>query len=272
MDFLAYRALPEKAVIQTFRNAAWRGLAWATVIMAAITAYTAIPKGEPTSPFLIAVPGMVTLLTGGLLLWRLRQATDRRNWLVKAAEDGLYLNLQSNTAIPPAKGAPEIFFIPGDAIVSIARRHELRTLPDRHGHYKSLFSYFDIALRDPVPEDLLVALAQIRRNPALRNGMGIRRDLVGAVRVHDRHTLRLVWDWMSPREIPAARWFAQHYPEAPFKRLEEPGWDRMTPEQQATYIDTLWEWGHVQDAIHLSSLTRKTTQRRAANELADRLG
>ena len=272
MHFLTYPELPEDTITQTFKNAAWRGLLWVTIIMAVITAYTAIPKGEPTSPVLIAVPGAVTVLAGMLLFWRLRQARKRRNWLVKAAADGLYINLQSNTAVPLAEGAPQSLFIPRATVAHVTRIQELRTLPDRHGHHKNHFSYFDITLQEPVPEALLVGLAQIRRNPRLRGGVGIRRDFHAPVRVAGPHAIRLVWDWMSPREFAAARWFEAHYPAEPFRKIEEPGWKKMAPEDRERYIDTLWEWGHVQDAVRLHSLLRKTSERSAAIDLADRLG
>lgn len=272
MQFLAYSEVPETGIGQVFKNAAWRGLLWVTVIMAVITAYTAIPKGEPTNPVLIAVPGTVTLLAGLLLLWRLRQALGRRNWLIKAADNGLFINLQSNTGAPLAEGAPEVFFVPREAIASISRVRELRTLPDRHGRYKNHYTYFDIALRSPAPDQLLVGLAQIRRNPRLRSGIGIRRDIVGAVRLHDRHTIRLVWDWMAPRELAAAQWFEARYPSKPLEKVEAPGWENLSQAARETYIDTLWEWGHVQDAVHLSSLLHNTSPRKAAMDLADRLG
>jgi len=272
MQLLTYSEVPEDKITQTFKNAAWRGLFWVTVIMAVITAYTAIPKGEPTSVVLIAVPGTVTVLSGLLLCWRLAQALNRRNWLVKAAGNGLYINLQSNTAAPLAKGVPEVLRLPRETVAHVTRVQELRKLPDRHGHYKNHYTYFDLALTAPVSEDLLVALAQIRRNPALRGGFGIRRDLPGAVRIHDRHTIRLVWDWMTPRELATAQWFEKNYPAEPLKKIEGPGWDKMDSEERERYIDTLWEWGHVQDAILLASVTRKTSARTAANYLADRLG
>lgn len=272
MEFLTYGQVPEDRVIKTFKDAAWRNLLWATIIIAAITGYTAIPKGGPTNPALIAVPALVTVLIGLLFLWRFQQCRNPRNWLVKAAEEGLYLNLQSNVTAPLAKDAPAVFFVPADAIARIMLVQEARALPERHGHYKNHYSYFDLALHEPVPESLLVALAQIRRNPRLRAGVGIRRNWHGAVRVHDQHTIRLVWDWMTPQETGAAQWFASRYPTEPRKKIQEPGWGKMTPEEREAYIDTLWEWGHVQDAVHLSSLVRSTSARAAARYLSDRLG
>lgn len=272
MRFLTYNEVPKDQITQTFKNAAWRGLLWVAVIMLVITAYVAIPKGEATNPILIAVPGAFTVFSMLLLGWRLRQAMDARNWLVKASASGLYINLQANTTAPLADGTPEVLFIPRALVTSIARVQELRTLPERHGSYKHHFGYFDIALAEPLPETLLLGLAQIRRNPKLRGGVGIRRDFHAAVRIHDQHTLRLVWDWMSPRELAAAQWFERHYPAEPLRKFEGPGWDALSPEEREIYIDTLWEWGQVQDAVHLSSLTRKTSERTAAKYLADRLG
>lgn len=272
MQFLNYDEIPADRVTQTFKSASWRGLFWVTVIMAAITAYTAIPKGHPTNPVIIAVPAAVTLLSALLMLWRLRQAWDRRNWLVKGTDEGLYINLQSDTAIPLVPDAPVVLFIPTTEITSVQRVQETRTLPQRSGKYRNHYSYFDLALREPLSEELLMALARIRRNPALRNGAGIRRDVHAPVRIHDRHTLRLVWDWMAPRELAAAEWFEARYPAEPFKKIKEPGWDRMKEAEREAYIDTLWEWGYVQDAVHLSAMMRTISERNAARRLADRLG
>lgn len=272
MHLLNYPDVPEDNVSQTFKNAAWRGLLWVAVIMAVITAYTAIPKGAPTNPVLIAIPAAMTLLAILLLLWRLRQALNRRNWLVKAAPEGLYINLQPNTAVPPAAGAPEVLFVPRETIANITRVQERRKLPDRSGQYRNNFSYFDLALAEPVPDALVVGLAQIRRNPAIKGSTGHKRDLHMPVRVVGRHSIRLVWDWMTPRELDAARWFEAHYSTEPLKKIEEPGWEKMSEEDRGRYIDTLWEWGDVQDAVHLISMIRKTSERKAANYLADRLG
>lgn len=272
MQFFTYADVPDKHVTKTFKDAAWRSLLWVTVIMAVITGYTAIPKGEATNPVLIAVPFFATMFFGLLGLWRLQQCRNPRNWLVKATGDGLYLNLQPNITAPLATDAPSVFYVPNEAIRTVTRVQESRTLPERNGQYKNHFTYFDLEVSETIPETLLVALAQIRRNPRLRGGIGIRRDLHGAVRVQGPFTLRLVWDWMTPRELAAEAWFGTRYTLEPLKKIKTPGWDKMTPEEQETYIDTLWEWGHVQDAVHLSSLTRTTSARAAANYLSDRLG
>ena len=138
MEFLRYADVPEDRVTQTFKDAAWRGLLWAAAIMSFVTLYTAIPKGEPTNPVIIAVPAAGTLLMLLLLLWRLRHGLHPRNWLVKGAENGLYINLQANAAVPPAKGASEVFFVPAEAIAGVQRVREKRTLPDRHGQYSPM--------------------------------------------------------------------------------------------------------------------------------------
>ena len=149
---------------------------------------------------------------------------------------------------------------------------ELRKLPERHGEYKMHFAYFDIALLEPVPEALLLALARIRRNPLLRGGTGIRRDFHCLVRIENAQTVRLVWDWMTPREDEAAKTFAAEYMLEPKRKFNGPKWSTLSSEEKERYIDTLWEWGHVEDAIHLSAMTRHTSARSASRYLADRLG
>lgn len=240
--------------------------------MAGITGYTAIPKGEPTAAIFIAIPAMVTVFFTALLALRYLQSRNPRNWLVKLAEGGLYVNLQSEITTPAAPGVPEVFFIPRDTVETINRVRELRTLPQRHGYHKTHYDYFDVVVGDDLPEALLVALAQIRRNPRLKSGTGIRRDFLGAVRLENARTLRLVWDWMTPREEEAAKIFATYYEVNTRRKFEAPNWDGLSPEERDRYIDTLWEWGHVEDAIQLSALTRNTSARTAARYLADRLG
>jgi len=273
MQFIHDEAIPAQEIDQTFKNASWRSLFWVVVIMASITAYVAIPKHGPTNPALVAVPGGATLFFAGLFLWHLRRNFSPRNWLVKASGAGLYVNLQSNVDVPPTEGAPRAIFIPAESVESITRVLEQRTLPARGGgRYKNNFTYFDIALRDAVPDALLVALAQIRRNPALRGDMGIRKNLHGAVRVENRYTIRLVWDWMTPREIAAEAWFGARYAIGERKTFNGPGWAKMDAAAQDTYIDTLWEWGEVQDAVQLKSVKDTVSERSAARDLAARLG
>ncbi len=272
MQFIDYDDIASSQITQTFKNASWRSLLWVVLITGVITAYTAIPKGSPTNPVLIAVPGLVTLFFFGLFLWHLRLGRNPRNWLVKASEQGLYINLQANVSVPPTKDAPSVVFLPKECITSIHRTQELRTLPARHGRYKNTFTYFDLCLRDTLPEELLVALAQIRRNPAIRGAIGLRKDLQIAVRVEGPHTLRLVWDWMTPRELAAEEWFKTHYTVGEKKKFSGPGWDTIKADAKDAYIDTLWEWGDVQDAILQKSLKDTISERQAARELVDRLG
>ncbi len=272
MQFLDYDSLVEQQVTHTFKNASWRSLAWVVLIMAVITAYVAIPKGEATNPVLVAVPAFATVFFMCLLLWHVRQCMNRRNWLVKATEQGLYLNLQSNVHVPLAKDVPAVAFIPDEAIASVTRVQENRIIPSRNGQFKNTFAYFDVALHDAMPDTFLVTLAQIRRNPAIRGAVGVRKDMYAGVRVEDQHTIRLVWDWMTPRELGAEAWFKTRYALGEKRSFRAPGWSKMSPEEQDAYIDTLWEWGDVQDAVHLKSLKETISERKAALDLAARLG
>lgn len=264
--------MTEAAIRHTFQNVSWKGLAVVVLVMAAITGYTAIPKGEPTAVIFITIPALVTAFFAALLALRYYQSRNPRNWLLKLADEGVYVNLQSEITTPAASGVPEVFFISREDVVAVARVRELRTLPQRHGHHKSHYDYFDLVVGHDLPEALLVALAQIRRNPRLKRGTGIRRDFLAAVRLEDARTLRLVWDWMTPREDEAAKIFATVYEVKPRRKINTPKWEGLSPEDRDRYIDTLWEWGHVEDAIQLSALTRKTSAQTAARYLADRLG
>ena len=77
---------------------------------------------------------------------------------------------------------------------------------------------------------------------------------------------------MTPREDDAAKIFAAEYTLAPTRKVNGPKWSALNPEEKDRYIDTLWEWGHVEDAVHLSAMIRNTSARTAARYLADRLG
>jgi hypothetical protein len=272
MQFLSYDDIPPAQITQTFKNASWRSLLWVVVITGIITAYTAIPKGTPTNPALIAVPGLVTLFFAGLALWHFRLARNPRCWLLKGSEQGLYINLQSNVNVPPTEGAPAVLFVPAESVETVTRVHELRTLPTRHGQYKNNFTYFDIELRETLPDDLLVALAAIRRNPAMRGSIGLRKDFYCAVRLENQHIVRLVWDWMTPREFQTEGWFRSAYEVGDMQELRGPRWDGMSNPDKDFYIDTLWEWGDVQDAVLQKSLKDTISERAAARELMDRLG
>jgi hypothetical protein len=272
MQFLSYSDVPTDQISKTFKNASWRSLFWVVVIMGVVTAYTAIPKGEPTNPVLIAVPGMATLFFTLLFLWHLHKSRNPRCWLLKAAGDDLYVNLQSNVNVPPATAETEVLRLPAGSVAAIQRVHELRILPARNGHYKNHFTYFDFRLHEPIPEDLLLTLARIRRNPAIRGSAGLTRDIYTAVRVRDQYTLRLVWDWMTPRELAAEAWFAARFPVEEKAKERGPGWDTLDKAARDRYIATLWEWGDVQDAILQKSMLETISERNAAMQLAEELG
>jgi len=272
VQLLNYPEVHQAEIRQTFKNVSWRSLALVVIVMAAITGYTTIPKGEPTSPILIAIPGLLTVLFSVLLLLRFLQCRSHRNWLVKLSDAGAYVNLQSEITTPAAAGVAEVLFIPREMVESITRVRELRILPYRGGQHRAHYAYFDIAVTEPLPEALLLALARIRRNPKLKGGTGIRRDFHSPVRIENGQTLRLVWDWMTPREEDAAKIFAAEYVLSPARKVNAPKWSALSLEEKDRYIDTLWEWGHVEDAVHLSAMIRNTSARTAARYLADRLG
>ena len=272
MQLLAYDNIEPTQITQTFKNASWRSLLWVVVITGVITAYIAIPKGTPTNPALIAVPALVTLFFAGLALWHFRLARNPRCWLLKGSEQGLYINLQSNVNVPPTQDAHAVLFVPKESVDHITRVHELRTLPARHGQYKNNFTYFDVRLGETIPDDVLVALAAIRRNPAIRGSMGLRKDLHCAVRLENQRAIRLVWDWMSPRELQTEAWFRSTYEIGDMQTLSGPGWDNMSNPEKDNYIDTLWEWGDVQDAVLQKSLKDTISERAAARALVERLG
>ena len=164
MQLLSYAEVPTAEIRHTARNISWKSLAMVVVVMAAITGYTAIPKGESTSTIYIAIPGLVTIFFSLLLILRFLQCRSPRNWLVKLAETGIYVNLQSEITTPAAVGVAEALFIPRETVESITRVRELRILPHRGGQYKTHYAYFDIAVTEPLPEALLLATTRFGRH------------------------------------------------------------------------------------------------------------
>jgi len=72
MTILPIDQAPEQGVTHAFRNRSWLPFLMVTLVMAGITAYVAIPKGDAGQAVYIAVPGFTTCVLAGMLAARLR--------------------------------------------------------------------------------------------------------------------------------------------------------------------------------------------------------
>jgi len=257
--------IPKQGIRRIYRNYSWLGLLGVTAIMGAITAYVAIPKGTPTNPVLIVLPGLATLLFLVLTLLKLRVALRSSNWLLCEAEQGLYVNLRSymNYHLPPEDKT--VLFIPKEAVAAIGKTEEVRRSQDR-------FPHIDIYLQDAPPPEVREALYTERRREGATGFLGRGKHHDYPVRVIDPPAIRLVWDWIRPKEQRALDLLGETYPIAPDRTTQQPDWNTMNDEQKEAAIAELWETGHVDDAVRLYRQMHSMSERNARKQLRERFG
>ena len=80
---------------RVWKNRSWRRLLGVSLIVAAVAGYVAIPKSEAINTAAAIAPAIVALLFLALALHRWRVCARNTNWLLREAEDGLYVQTRS---------------------------------------------------------------------------------------------------------------------------------------------------------------------------------
>ncbi len=212
----------------------------------------------------MALPGALALLFLALGLVRWHACRRPGNWLLRAGEKGLHINLRSyrNASLPD--DAPTVLFIPREEVAAVCRTHEVRSILRRRGYAEEFVIYIDFYLQEgarlePVREALR---AERRRMPARG-----RKHHDYPVRVIDPPGIRLVWEHVRPGENQALQLLAAHYPLAPDQKRRTPRWDKLDDAGKEAHIAELWENGHVDQAVRLVRVHRKCSLRDAETYL-----
>ncbi len=263
MKFYRYDEVPAATIRKSYRNASWRALAGATLFMAAMTAYIALPKSGDTNPVFIAVPGLLTLFLAVLMLLRVREGAHKHNWLLHESDAGLYVNLRPAHNFHRKDELPCVLFIPKEEIGAIGHTVETWKLPDRNGTSIYHWSYVDLYLAHEDTRALRERLRAERRLDT-RN-----RPANYPVRVTDPPAVRLMWDWIRPAEDAALRALGASYAVAPDRKIEHPPWDQMDEAKRETVIAELWEHGHLVEAHRITRIHYQLSARAAWERLEE---
>ena len=263
MKFYRYDEIPQGTIRRSYRNASWRALAAATLFMAAMTAYIALPKNEATNPVFIAVPGLLTLFLGLLMLLRVREGAHKHNWLLHESDAGLYVNLRPAHNFHRPEEAPCVLFVPKEEIGAVGHTVETWRLPDRNGTSIYHWSYIDIYLAHEEIGALRDRL-RLERRLDTRN-----RPANYPVRVVDPPAVRLMWDWIRPAEDAALRLLGEHFPVAPDRKIKHPPWEELDEARKEAVIAELWEHGHLVEAHRVTRIHHKLSARAAWERLQE---
>ncbi len=263
MTILPFNQAPETGVLHTFRNRSWLPFLMVTLVMAGITAYVAIPKGDASQPILVAVPGFTTLILALMLAARLRLTMGSRNWLLKTTERGLYINLRSclNRHLPGE--SHRVLFIPAGEVAAVRKTLEQRHVPYRRTRVDGVassrdrFSCIDIHLAHGDTEALRRVLREERRMPPPHGWIARRKHHDYPVRVIEPPGVRLTWEWIRPGEDIAIRLLAGQYEAAPDREEKLPRWETLDDAGKEGFILDLWERGHETDALRLLKIHKK---------------
>ena len=247
MRVLPIEHLSEGGIRNTFKDRSWLPLAIVSVAMAACAGYVILVNGASIKAIPAIFPGGLALLMLVLAAARLRLCRKPGNWLLKVAEDSLYVNLRSyrNAHLPHA--GHKILHIPKDEVAAMRQAHETHRFPKRWaGWAHREFCYIDIVLKDIDTNPLAQALHEERRLAARRKTHSY------PVRLLDPPCVRLVWDWIRPGEEDAAKTLAETYPTAPEERTTQARWESLDDAEKEARMADLWETGYLAEAIRLA--------------------
>jgi len=276
MTILPIDQAPEQGVTHAFRNRSWLPFLMVTLVMAGITAYVAIPKGDAGQAVYIAVPGFTTCVLAGMLAARLRRTLGPRNWFLHVTDQGLYVNLRSclNGHLP--KESHRVLFIPAEEVGAVCKTLEQRHVPYRRtradgvASSRDRYACIDLYLTHGDTDPLRQALRDERRAEVPPGFFRRRKHHDYPVRVIDPPGVRLTWEWIRPGEDTALRVLSERYETAPDQDVKHPRWESLDAPGKDAFILDLWEQGHETDALRLLKIHHQLRDRAARAWLQER--
>ena len=270
--FLHHDSLPQSGIRAIYRNASWRGFFAVTAVMAAITAFTLMPKDGDTPEVAAGFAGAITLFFAALTVLRFRDCQHPKNWIAMDTEDGLFLNLRPavNRHLPDEY--PTVLHLPARHIDGVGQVIEHWDFPERHGREKHNVLYIEIRVNDASLEAVRDVLHLERRLDARHGGLLPHRVPDYPFVVRDEQTLHIAWQRIAPAESAALRHLQQHYPELPPRETAMANWDKADDDGKTAILARLWEQGHLDIAERLARLHKGITAKRARawlDEFAD---
>ncbi|MBI2424963.1 MAG: hypothetical protein HYV27_19205 [Candidatus Hydrogenedentes bacterium] len=269
MKLHTYKTMPPHEIHHEFKNNSWRGFFYATLIFMAITAFIAAPKGGAENTELAVVPGAVTLFFASLGALRFRQYRLQNNWILRVTPSGLLVNLRSHHHYFFPDHTPCVLELDREEIAAIGKTQVSRTIPTSHSEAREHHSYIDVYLHPGDLRDLQHAIRQERRIALEYPNRKIAPHFT--VQVVEPDCIRLLWEWIEPRENAALALFSKSYPLAPDRKEKRPKWDDLDAEGRRHFIRELWEGGNVKDTVRLIQAEHNLTPRQARGWIREHL-
>lgn len=201
MKLMRHEDVPTSRVRATFGYQPWMPLVLTVVFAGSLGFLTWAAYGWAVSWLAIVAMIVPGLLFGGLLLvvtlamWHSALACFRKtNWVMKAADDGVYVQLRSylNHHFPADKET--VVFVPFDEVLSIGKMTvDHRSTDSRNESRQSKHHYLDIELRSEVQmQEVAQRVAEERALKARDFGESMKANHVPAMVVRDSW-LRVEW-------------------------------------------------------------------------------
>ncbi len=236
------QTVPVSGSLLVYRDVSWRGLVWAGLIFGCVAAYVVLPGETLLSRGVAIIPGVTAFILIAMGVSQRWRAGSR--WLLIAAHEGLYVNVDYCEGYPVAGEMSRTLFIPREEIQTISLFAEEMRLPHRFGMTRHHLGYLDIALNLPVPEDAFVLVAQ-RHEQLYRAG----KSGPFPIRMASRKRVRLCWSAIRPDELVALKQLSVYYPLASAHHIVYPEWDPLSDEQRNIFLDELWQTGMRAEAL-----------------------
>ncbi|MCC6144634.1 MAG: hypothetical protein IT368_12575 [Candidatus Hydrogenedentes bacterium] len=244
MQFLTPSQVPGHEKGRSFRSFSWIALAAVAAVMFGGALVAALMRGG--NPVVFLLPALVGCLFLALALLRWRACARPTNWILRQADNGLYINLRSflNYHLPPEDET--VLFLPAHEIAAVGKVYQKLVCPARHGSTVHHSSFIALYLTHEETGPIEARLRQERRripHRALR-----KKTLHYPVRLGAPGEIRLLWDWVRPAEDRALHCLAAQYPLAPNRKVASAAWESISEEEKADRIVRLWEEGYVDEA------------------------
>lgn len=214
------------------------------------------------SSFVLYLPALAAAVVAGYTLAGAWAAFRSSNWLLKSAQDGLYIQFRSflNRRLPD--DGPTVVHFPPTDIEGVRVTREQLTLPNRDGgDMITTLTFIDIVLHTGDTAGLREALRRERTQVSATAWRGA-THLQFPVRIPEPNVIRIHWTAQTSADR-AADYLSARYGRLEDKTIIREPWHALEPEGQEALIVDLCERGEVVTAMRLAQLRYDLNAREA---------